>query len=165
MRRNRAMDQLLMGHRLDPDRPPPLASDLERLLAPGVTNQEGCWLLASQLCQSTADRRQFPDQTGFEAFVNHVHVLDVLGAEAERDPERSLGQGLALGRALKVLLAGRGRFQIVVATSIEAPADCNVRFYRWRPGEVWIEDDLEGYTHEGILVIDTEESPPLAHVH
>lgn len=158
MRLNRAMEEMLGQFRIDPERPPPLAAELRRLLEPGIPSLDGCWLLASQLpAGASRARDQFPDRTGYEAFVNHIHVADALGRAGERSPGFALGQALALGLELEALLAAHGSFQIVVAADMDSPADCNVRFYKLRSGEIWIEDDLEGYTHEGILVIETPE--------
>jgi hypothetical protein len=167
MRLNRAMKELLGHFRIDPERPPPLAAKLRRLLEPGILSLDGCWLLASQLPAGTSGTRdQFPDRTGYEAFVNHIHITDALGEAGECSPWLALGQAMALGLELEALVAAHGSFQIVVAADMDLPADCNVRFYKLRSGEIWIEDDLEGYAHEGILVIQTPElhrSPE--HVH
>jgi len=161
------MEEMLGRFRIDPEKPPPLAPELRRLLEPGILSLDGCWLLASQLpAGAPGMRAQFPDRTGYEAFVNHIHVADALGEGGERSPSFALGQAMAFGLALEALVAVHGSFQIVVAADMDSPADCNVRFYKLRSGEVWIEDDLEGYAHEGILVIETPElnrAPP--HVH
>ncbi len=158
MRLNRAMKELLGQFRIDLKRPPPLAAALRRLLEPGILSLDGCWLLASQLpAGASGARDQFPDRTGYEAFVNHIHVADALGGAGESSPGVALGQAMALGLALEALVAAHGSFQIVVAADTDSPTDCSVRFYKRRSGEVWIEDDLEGYAHEGILVIETPE--------
>jgi hypothetical protein len=167
MRLNRAMKELLGQFQIDPERAPPLAVELRRLLEPGILCLDGCWLLASQLSAGDSGaREQLPDRTGYEAFVNHIHVADAIGGAGDCSPRAALGQAVALGLAMEALVAAHGSFQIVVAVDMESPTDCNVRFYKLRSGEVWIEDDLEGYTHEGILVIETPElnrAPP--HVH
>jgi len=166
MRLNHAMRELLGRFGIDPEQPPQLAVELRQLVEPGILEQDGCWLLASQIGVETAgQRQQFPDRTGYEAFVNHIHIEDVLDSRLSPS-ESMLGQALALGHAMRALVAPRGAFKIVVATSIDAPRDCNVRLYKARPGEVWIRDDLEGYADDGILVLETSElSPASTHVH
>ena len=161
MRTNRAMEELLRRFQLDPQRPPQLAVELRRLVAPGIVEQDGCWLLASQLKAGTAGQRQhFPDRTGYEAFVNHIHIEDELDSEL-CSAEVLLGQALALGHAMGGLAAAHGAFKIVVASNLDAPGDCNVRLFKARPGETWIRDDLEGYSHDGILVLETPALPPV----
>jgi len=161
MHTNQAMEELLRRFHLDPQRPPQLAVELRRLVEPGVVEQNGCWLLASQLEAGTAGQRQhFPDRTGYEAFVNHIHIEDELDS-ASYPAEALLGQALALGHAMGALAAAHGAFKIVVATSVDAPGDCNVRLFKVRPGETWIRDDLEGYSHDGILVLETPALPPV----
>jgi len=167
MRLNRAMEELLRRFRIDPAGPPPLVIELQRLLEPGILSVNGSWLLASQAGTATsASLHQFPDRTGYEAFVNHIHVADALDGTGERPPGFAFRQAIALGRALERLVAAHGAFRIVVAADVDSPGDPNVRFYRSRSGEVWLEDDLESYTHEGILVLETPESDPAStHVH
>jgi hypothetical protein len=159
MHSNHAMEELLRRFQLDPQRPPQLAAELRRLVEPGIVEQDGCWLLASQLKAGTAGQRQhFPDRTGYEAFVNHIHVEDELDG-ASHPAKVLLGQALALGHAMGVLAAAHGAFKIVVATSVDAPGDCNVRLFKARLGETWLRNDLEGYSHDGILVLETPALP------
>lgn len=156
MRLNLAMQRFLERCRIDPMDPPQLDAALARLLQPGIVQVEGSWLLASQVQSSQPTQHQhFPDRTGYEAFINHLHIADILEAGAEESTARILSQAVAFARGLEALVAPHGPFEIVVAIDKESPSDCNVRFYRRRPGETWIADDLEGYKEEGILVLDT----------
>jgi hypothetical protein len=88
----------------------------------------------------------FPDRTGYEAFVNHVHFpLD--------DHRESLLKCLSyvsnLQRELTAISAGR-RFLIIFSAE---GTNCVVRFHQVRPNENWISEDLEGYKDEAILLL------------
>jgi hypothetical protein len=158
IRLNLAMEMFLKRFGIDPANPPPAERELIQLLHTGIAEVDGCWLLASQVKPSlTGQREHFPDRTGYEAFINHIHISDVLGPGVEESPARALSQAIALGREVEKLVARWGGFEIVIATDKDSPADCNVRFYRHRSGEVWIERDLELYHEEGILVIETPD--------
>jgi hypothetical protein len=91
----------------------------------------------------------FPDRTGFECFVNHVH----LPYDGSRE---SLQSCLCYVTALQKGLTqfGEGRpFLVILSVS---DGDCVVRFHQRRPPESWLADDLEGYAEEAILVLPVE---------
>lgn len=89
----------------------------------------------------------FPDRTGFEAFINHVH----LPFSGTRESLLScLDYAAALRRALTPLV-GLRRFKIIL--SIEK-GDCSVRFHEIRVGENWVAENLEEYADEAIIVLD-----------
>lgn len=158
-RTNAAMRSLLLQHNIDPLMPDAsLDARLLELVGRGVVERDGCWLLAETSESGTSTpRAAFPDSTGYEAFMNHIHIEDVLELEPERDQGWLLRQGVMYARVLRDLLAPLGVFRIVVAAQMGASGGCGVRFYRRRRGEVWLTDDLEQYREDAILVIDTPE--------
>src|SRR5579859_134672 len=88
----------------------------------------------------------FPDRTGFECFVNHVH-LPFSGTQ------RSLRSCLEYAMGLRSRLAevGQGRrFMVIVSLSDD---DCVVRFHELRKNEHWLADDLEAYREEAVLAM------------
>lgn len=88
----------------------------------------------------------FPDRTGFECFVNHVHM--------PYDGSRtSLLACLQYATDLQSKLAALGQartFLVIVSISED---DCVIRFHQHRKGEQWLADDLEGYAEEAVLVL------------
>jgi hypothetical protein len=88
---------------------------------------------------------QFPDKTGLEAFINHVHFpLD--------DSRESLLKCLRYATDLQEELMRVGadrKFRILMSLRNDG---CVIRFHQVRPNENWIADDLEGYEEEGILL-------------
>ena len=88
----------------------------------------------------------FPDRTGYECFVNHIH----LQFDGSRESLLScLKYAVALQRQLARLPIHR-RFQVIVALSEQG---CTVRFHEVRPSENWVAEDLEGYSHEAVLLL------------
>jgi hypothetical protein len=93
----------------------------------------------------------FPDRTGYEALINHVHFpLD----DHRESLLKCLSYATNLQRELTAISAGR-RFLVVVSAESK---NCVVRFYQVRPKEDWISDNLEGYKEEAVLVLPVEPS-------
>lgn len=130
----------------------PLASKLAELLREELVEENGCWFLVSlREGARTASLASFPDRTGFECFVNHIHIGDFIGTS---DVVECLRQGLRWADGLRGKLEQYGKFKIIVSYD---DRDCSVRFHRVRPGESWLFDDLESYRSESVLVIPVEK--------
>lgn len=138
------MNALLQGeHRID------LPAKLSDLLSAGVVDQDGCVFLA-QLAKraSSASRSDFPDLTGYECFVNHVHVDDYVD---DANPQTLAAMGVVFARGLCELLSKRsGDFNVIVGSD---DLSCSVRFHQVRAGEAWLNDDLESYQDEAIALL------------
>jgi hypothetical protein len=147
---NQAMIDLLAALVAESARP--LASGLAELLRGELVEENDCWFLASlREGARTASLATFPDRTGFECFVNHIHIGDVLETS---DVTECLRQGLRWADGLKGKLQEHGRFNVIVSCD---DTDCSVRFHWIRPGERWMTDDLESYRAESVLVIPVGE--------
>jgi len=118
-----------------------LSPELSSILASGFVEEKGCVLLASEEHDSAFDRAATHDETGYECFINHVHV------------ER-LGEALEFARRLKKALAASFAGDFVVIVSLDGQK-ATVRFHRLRAGQTWLNDNLEEYREEGIAVIDS----------
>jgi len=91
----------------------------------------------------------FPDKTGYESFINHVHrPFDGTAASLKS----CLSYAIALQKALMGIAEDR-RFQVIVAVDDH---ECTVRFHQLRQDETWIAEDLEGYADEAVLLLETE---------
>jgi len=88
----------------------------------------------------------FPDRTGYECFVNHIH----LPYDGKRE---SLMACLACAEQVRGELERytNGR-EFLIIVSVYADG-CVVRFHECRPGESWLGGNLEAYTEEAILAI------------
>ena len=118
----------------------------EPLTIPVLQIVDGSVLLKSEL-EGTKHVKisDFPDRTGYECFINHVH----LPFEQTRESLLScLRYAIALQSGLAELQPRR-HFQIIVSVG---EADCTVRLHEDRSGESWVAENLDGYT-EAVLVL------------
>jgi hypothetical protein len=90
----------------------------------------------------------FPDKTGYESFINHVH-RPFHGTAASL--KSCLSYAIALQKGLTKVAENR-RFQVIVSVD---GRECTIRFHQLRQGETWIAEDLEGYAEEAILLLET----------
>lgn len=98
--------------------------------------------------------KSFPDLTGFECFVNHIHVEDQLEHPVSSEIVVAK-QGIAFALQTATRLRStfpKQSFKVIVASTAQG---CGVRFYLKRPGEKWLASDLDSYAEEAILVLDT----------
>jgi hypothetical protein len=131
-----------------------LSEKLSQLLAQGFTDLGGT-IVFRAMCNIAKNVKpeNFPDLTGFECFVNHIHIEDQLDGPA-MDQTALLRQGIAFALAtesqLRSTFPGKP-FKVIVAASANG---CGARFHLVRPGEEWLASDLDGYKGEAILVLE-----------
>lgn len=118
-----------------------LSPKLSSVLPAGFVEEKGCVLLASEARDSAFTRAGTQDETGYECFINHVHV-------------DSLGDGLEFARQLNKRLAECFTGSFVVIVSFDGREGA-VRFHRRRAGQAWLSENLEEYLEEGIAVLDS----------
>lgn len=132
-----------------------LSAKLSELLAEGFTDLDGAVVFTAM--RDTAERvtpDNFPDLTGYECFVNHVHVEDHVDNSISEQPAL-LKQGIAFALAVESGLCSTfpGKpFKVIVAATTRG---CGVRFHSVRTGEEWLASNLDGYAEEAILVLET----------
>jgi hypothetical protein len=138
MKTNKNMRRFLRELQINPS---VLSPELANVLSAGFVEEKDCVLLASQARSCALDRAATQDETGYECFINHVHV-------------ESLGEALEFARRLKNALAASfaGNFVVIVSCDDRT---ATVRFHRLRAGQTWLSDNLEEYREEGIAVIDS----------
>ena len=133
-----------------------LSRKLEELLDAGFSRADGCVLQTVQVhLRGNARLEDFPDRTGYECFVNHIHVEDYFDEDGSSDLLARLGQGIAFANNLKERLSAfsaNENFRLIVSSD---ESSCSVRFHVIRDGEEWLSPDLNRYQQEAILVIDT----------
>jgi hypothetical protein len=118
-----------------------LSPELSSILNAGFVEEKGCVFLASEKRDSAFDHAAHQDETGYECFINHVHA-------------EGLGEALEFARRLKKALAAAFAGDFVVIVSFDGQKAI-VRFHRFRPGQPWLNDNLEEYREEGIAIIDS----------
>jgi len=117
-----------------------LSPELSAALASGFVEENGCVLLTSEARASVVTRDAGQDDTGYECFINHLHV-------------KSLAEAVEFARRLKECLAARFSDDFVVIVSFDG-REAIVRFHKNRAGQRWLDSNLEGYLEEGIAVLD-----------
>jgi len=117
-----------------------LSPELSSALASGFVEENGCVLLASEASASVVARDAGQDDTGYECFINHLHV-------------KSLVEAVEFARRLKSALAACFTDGFVVIVSFDG-REATVRFHKNRVGQSWLDSNLEGYVEEGIAVLD-----------
>jgi hypothetical protein len=132
-----------------------LNQQLLQLLQPGFIEINGAVLLKTlEKLGRNAKLESFPDITGYECFVNHIHIEDYLDDSGVSSNEL-LKKGHKFAQALLEKLSTtfpNKPFKVIMAHN---DSDCSVRFHMVRDGENWLSDDLEGYDQEAILIIET----------
>jgi hypothetical protein len=144
MKMNKKMSELL----LLADIPVPFGDSVRsKALAPSVfAVVDGSVLLKQEYERARHVKlTDFPDRTGFECFVNHLH-LPFSGTKESL--LSCLGYAIALQRGLTSF--EDRKFQVIVSIT---KGECTVRFHELRPNESWIAKDLEGYASESILLL------------
>ena len=160
MRMNRRMmAKLGQSNPADFVRGEQLRGSLEKLLAQGFTKVDGAVVYAA-LGKVVKDVKtsHFPDLTGFECFVNHVHIEDQL-SDPTADENTVLKQGIGFALATESQLGAQFPGLAFVVIVAARATDCGVRFHLARPGEQWLADNLDGYAEEAILVLEDQLSP------
>jgi hypothetical protein len=131
-----------------------LSEELSQLLAQGFTDLDGAIVFtAMRSIAENVNHKNFPDLTGFECFVNHIHVEEL--DKPILNQTALLRQGIAFAFATESQLRSTSPgkpFKVIVAATEHG---CGVRFHLARPGEEWLASDLHGYGEEAILVLES----------
>lgn len=128
-----------------------LTTDLKSLSDKGFTNQDGCWFLSGCLgAARSVSLSDFPDRTGYEAFVNSVHI--------EGD-----GQENRIVQALEFInevfnawnFSKRSKnFVAIISTDEDNTV---VKFHIKRPSEYWVSNSIERYLDAILVAESTDE--------
>jgi hypothetical protein len=143
---NGAMEEMLAG--VNWRERVTVPAEVDELIDAGVIEENGC-VLFRRLAQAThPGRDRFPDDTGYEAFVNHFHL----------DADTPIG-AVKLGHRVAHTVAHLLRVNVDrpcrVILALDG-ASASIRFHIRREGEEWLSADLEGYA-EPVLVLDYEQ--------
>jgi hypothetical protein len=153
MRANRAMRQLL------PDGSSPLPSadevpdELAQILGDGMRVVDDCLVVGKSYAGPRLDsvRAAVMDKTGYECFVNHIHLKEHGNAAAV------LGHAVAFCKRVSaeaVCIAPNRSVRFIITKNGK---DWTVHFHTLRPDESYVSADLEGYAEEAVLVLDSTE--------
>ena len=125
-----------------------LPAALVDVVKEGLLEEDGCVLLRSLYARSkSVPRSNFLDRTGYECFVNHLHI-DVC------DAKDGINIGLTFFAAIERLCSDRGVDVPITGILSFDEVGLTVRFHVVRFGERWLCDDLEKYQQEGVAEIN-----------
>ena len=132
-----------------------LPDELAQILGDGVRVVDDCLVVGKSdaVPRLESVRASVMDKTGYECFVNHVHLKERGNSGA------TLGQALAFCKrvcAEAVSVAPNRVLRFIFSKNGE---DWTVHFHTLRPDESYVSmsDDLEGYAEEAVLVLDSTE--------
>ena len=119
-------------------------------------------LLLEPLTAHATGPEAFQDRTGYEAFINKIHVDDFLDDPAKTNKDRLsvlIQQGAKAAVRLAERLEKEGPYRVLLSLDLpsldEGLPTMALRFFERRIGEPWIDEDLDAYQLEEIFIIDT----------
>lgn len=101
------------------------------------------------------DRSASHDLTGFECFINKVHLEDLIAGNVL---ELLKGAVLLGNEILNRPPRAHGKIRVIVGLQEDLRV-CTLRFHVVRPNEVWLVDNLEEY-EDAVLVIESGQPRP-----
>jgi len=108
------------------------------------------------LAQAKWEPGAFPDETGYEAYANKIHIADFLSTP-DRGPAYVVAQGILYAEALRERLKVRDENFCIILSLDPDSVDVTVRFHMVRPEQQWLADDMNGYA-EGIIAWQSKPS-------
>ena len=149
MKANKAMESLLADLPLVV-----IEGELERIARSDFVERDGCIFIAALNPQSHMGLDSFPDRTGYECFVNSVHIDDYVSDDLLATAISWLS--LVLDQWNKFGLPG------VLQGSVSTDEfGATVKVHVLRPDEPWLGDDLEGY-EQAVLTVNSGDMGFLA---
>ncbi|MBR8330359.1 hypothetical protein KDW69_01710 [Burkholderia ambifaria] len=145
MKINRAMKGVLREMRLDF----PLNSALEAIVNKGFCQRDECYFLRALLGSANVTRGNFVDCTGYEYFVNSLHVDDY-------DSVSPFTQAIMLVKEVFAVWNTIQRTVKLVAVVSADQFNVVTKFHVQRPGEQWLSDNIDGYD-DPVMSIDSNE--------
>ena len=152
MRANRAMRQLLSDGALLRSAEV-LPHELAQVLGDGMRVVDDCLVVGKPDAVPRLDsvRAAVRDKTGYECFVNHIHLKE------RGDSVAALEDTVAFCKRVSAEVVSVAPSRSVRFIISKNGKDWTVHFHTLRPDESYVSDDLEGYGEEAVLVLDSTE--------
>jgi hypothetical protein len=127
--------------------------ELAQILGDGIRVVDDCLVVGKSDAVPLLDsvRAAVMDKTGYECFVNHVHLKE------REDSAAVLGHALAFCKRVSAEAVSVAPNRLVRFIISKNGKDWTVHFHTLRPDESYVSDDLEGYAEEAVLVLDSTE--------
>jgi len=125
-----------------------LPDELSALLAAGFVEVNGCAFLTSLIAKDTnASGDDFPDRTGYECFVNSLHIDDYVESDFLECACLFVSEAFKQWRAQSI----PSLLQAIISYDEFGSL---VKFHVVRSGESWVDEDIDSY-EDAILVLDS----------
>jgi hypothetical protein len=119
-------------------------------------------LVLEPLALNVTGPEAFPDLTGYEAFVNKIHLDDFIEVDNPQEPttlDELIKQGVKAVITLANRLKNYGNYRLILSLDPEM-STMTLRFFEHREGEKWGPEDPDQLQNEEILIVDTQEAFP-----
>jgi hypothetical protein len=127
-----------------------LPQELSEILKMGLCVVDDCVFLLSLLSIDTnAELHDFPDRTGYECFINSIHIDDYVTCDY-------LESACVFARELYLIWRGFGALGGVRFMVMKDEFGVLIKFHKVRSGESFFADDLELY-EDASMVFQNEE--------
>jgi hypothetical protein len=122
-----------------------------------VVKSNGALLLAALDEADHPGPSSFMNLTFYEASINHVHIP---GSDAEGGQARSVRVAYSFCSHLMYAAPGlpANSVPLIAVIAVGGKADgTSTRVYTKRPGESWVDEDLDNYADEAVMTFGTSE--------
>lgn len=127
-----------------------LPAALADIVAQGIIEKDGCFFLAALASKSTnAVESDFLDRTGWECFVNSIHIDDFANSDY-------LFNAVLFVRSVLGEWARRGHEGVFQSIISNDEFGAVVKFHFLREGQSWVGSDLEKY-EDSILLVNSAQ--------
>lgn len=124
-----------------------LPSELLTIIAQGFERKSGCAFLASLAKrQMNSNANDFPDKTGYECFVNSIHIDDYMDDNYFRS-------AVTFANKVKEAWLASASPEILRFLIMSNDLGAIVKFHVVRAGECWLDENIDEYG-DGILVLE-----------
>lgn len=117
----------------------PLAPALMEIAQKGFDSRDECYVLRALVAKSpNASRLRFPDCTGYECFVNSLHVEDY-------DATAPLAQAILLLKDVFATWQETVQAKVLIGIVSADEFSVVVKVHLWRSAEAWLSTNLDTY--------------------
>jgi hypothetical protein len=129
---------------------------LSRIAKSGFVFKDGCYLLRGLIPTHTnVGRWDFPDRTGYECTMNHIHIDDHVDSDF-------LAFGISFVEEVFETWRTQGYepelMAIFAVDESGLESGLMIAFHAKRPNEQWLDENLENYREEAVLMVDSSET-------
>ncbi|MEK6314840.1 MAG: hypothetical protein V4807_10520 [Burkholderia gladioli] len=145
MKVNRAMRNILYKVKLNCS----INSSLMDVVNGGFVLRDGCYFLSLLLKGANVSRENFPDRTGYECFVNSLHIEDY-------DPVLPLAQAIIFIKEIFSIWNVMNEVDLLAAIVMVDEFSVVTKFHVNRVGEQWLSSNIDDYDDPVFFILSSE---------